>query len=170
MHAQDEHTRWRCGGTQLGCDLKPGFSRHRDVQNDNVGVKRRSKTEGLLTVRGLTDHLESRLALENVPDPTPDDRMVVGDENADYRVGHYFAPRCMAGTRTSSKAPAPSFGLIFTLPPSAVMRSRIPAKPMCPSSSSLSGATPGGRPRPSSLTCRSTPASLIEMPMSTARA
>ena len=43
-----------------------------------------------------------------------------------------------------------------TLPPSALIRSRMPARPMCPSRSSRSGLTSGG-PRPSSRTTEPQP-------------
>jgi hypothetical protein len=92
VHAQDEHARRRCGCTQLGRYPKAGFSGHRYVQNNNIGVKRCGKTQGLQTIRGLSHHLESRLPLEDVPDPTPYYRMVVDDENTDHCLGHYFAP------------------------------------------------------------------------------
>ena len=106
--------------------------------------------ERLGAVRGLGDDGEAGLGLEHVADAGSDDRVVIGHQHADGGVAHGTSAGS-TGRSTSSAAPAPRPPPNRTLPPSAPIRSRMPARPMCPSRSSRSGLTSGG-PRPSSRT------------------
>ena len=73
-------------GPQLGRDLEAGLARHGDIEDDHVGMQLCRKADRLVSVRGLTHNLESRLALQDVPDSAAYDRMIVRDENP-YRSG-----------------------------------------------------------------------------------
>ena len=118
-----------CALTQFGGDLQAGDAGHRDVEHGHVGRQLERQGERLRPIRCLADDREAGLGLEHVADAGPDDGVVVGDEHADGRAVH-VTPAAPTGTSTSSEAPDPLAPPKRTLPPRALMRSRMPASPM----------------------------------------
>ena len=74
------------------------------------------------------------LALDQRAQPEPDQVLVVGDQHPDH-VGHAGSPRSArlraTGSRACTRKPPPAVGPGLNVPPSAVTRSRMPARP-CP--------------------------------------
>ena len=127
----------------------PGIERSSTATS---GRRRSRELQRLGAGRGLADHGEPGLSLQHVADAGSNDGVVVGDQHADDGLAHDRATPS-TGTLTSTSAPPPSAPCARTLPPSAPMRSRMPARPMWPRRSYASTG-PGGNPRPSSRTSK----------------
>jgi hypothetical protein len=67
---------------QLGSCLEAGLARHADVEDREVDVALEPALDRLGAVDGLGDDLEIGLGVEDELQPLPDDRVIVGDENA----------------------------------------------------------------------------------------
>ncbi len=57
--------------------------RHRDVEEQDVGMELVDEREGFFAVGSLADNLKARLGLEQFSQAIPEDGMVVRDQNAD---------------------------------------------------------------------------------------
>ena len=116
---QDGH-RWRVGGGQ---DAPGRFqavhARHPDVHQDDVGAQGGRRRAGLHTIGRLADHLDVVAAVEDRPEPEPDQLLVVNEQDADAHVG---------STASTSKLPS-SRGSARRWPPAALARSRSPMSP-----------------------------------------
>ena len=64
---------------------------HDEVEHDHVRVEKRGHLDRLAPVRCLADDLDAFLELEEGAQPFADDRVVVGDQDAD-RLSHRRAP------------------------------------------------------------------------------
>ena len=150
VHAEHEDARVGRAAAELRRGLQAGQPRHRDVEHRDVGRQLERQGQRLGAVRGLADDGEAGLGLEHVADAGADDRVVVGHQHPDG--GALTAPRRRRpAPAPRAQRPAPRAPPNRTLPPSALIRSRMPARPMCPARSSRSGSRPAGparRPAP----------------------
>ena len=139
-----------CALPQLGRDLQARLAGHRDVEHHHVGRQLERQRERLGAVRGLAHDREAGLALQHVADAGPHDGVIVGDQDPDGGVAH-VTPGRVDGHQHLERGAALRAPPKRTLPPSALIRSRMPARPMCPSRSSRRAprpAGPGRRPAP----------------------
>ena len=88
VHAEDHHLRVRVlVGIRVG-DLVGGLDaiqlRHSDVEHRDIGMMLRGELHGFASIVGLGDDFEIRLLLEQKPESRANDRMVVGEEDADH--------------------------------------------------------------------------------------
>ena len=88
---------------QLSGGLQAGHPGHGDVEDGQVDVVGAGQVDGLRAVAGLGDDLQVRLAVEDEPYAAADQRMVVGEQDAESR----RSACVMAGvlTGTGSRAP-----------------------------------------------------------------
>ena len=82
---QHEDARARLGEHHLARRLDPVEHRHADVHQDDIWRELAGACHGLRAVAGLADHLDSRLRLENHPEAGTDERLIVGEQDADHR-------------------------------------------------------------------------------------
>jgi putative molybdopterin biosynthesis protein len=115
--------------------------RHLNVHERDVRAVLGGQRHRLPPVDGLGDHLDVIFRLEQRPDTAADQRLVVSQQDPDQD-----------GARTGSSArtwkPPPSCGPVWSRPPSADTRSRMPARP----SPGPDGRVPALVPWPSSST------------------
>ena len=123
LHREDQDL--GLGGVlkNLWSRLDAALSRHDDVHQDHVGVLGPRLEHGVLGIAGLPDDLDVGFGLEHLAQATPDDGMVVDDQNADGRVAHD------SGTSATIVVPAPWLDSIFSLPPNSANRSPMPRSP-----------------------------------------
>ena len=100
-----------------------GRAGHGQVQQDDVRLDLRRPAQGLGAVRGLGDDLHVGLGLDEHPQAGAEDRVVVGDQNADARHARY--DDC-TGKRAVIVVPCPRAEAICTAPPSNAARSCMP--------------------------------------------
>ena len=72
-----------CGG-----DPEAGVAGHGDVEHGDIGVEARGQLQRLGAGGGFGDDGEAGLALQHVADPGADDRVIVGDQDADRGLAH----------------------------------------------------------------------------------
>ena len=117
---------------------------HAYVHQQDVGVGGAGELDRCVTVGGLTHELEVGGMGHEGAEPGTDQRLVVGDRDAD----HVAVPAC--GMVAWTRKPAPSRrGPASNVPPYSAARSRMPTSPSPP----FRGATV---PRPSSTTSSTT--------------
>ena len=142
---QDEHA--DVGEVGVGGDrlrrsepVEPG---HPDVHQHDVGALGPDERQGRLAVAGLADDLDPLLAVEQDPEPGPDELLVVGEHDPDHgRPSH----------TTRTRYPPAGSGPIVAAPPVVAARSRIPTRPRPEPPATAP-------PRPPSLTSSSNPPS-----------
>jgi len=81
---QDDDTRARAGGREPSRGFDPVELRHPHVHEDHVGVETECELHGLGAVLGLPDDVNVVSRLEDHPEPTPDERLVVGEESPNH--------------------------------------------------------------------------------------
>ena len=110
-------------------------SRHRQVEQQHVGAERRRLRDRLVTVSRLADDFESRFRAQQSPQPVPEDRVIVRDDDPDRcRV---VQPWCLLGTLISSLVPKPGWLWIDSCPLMDRVRSLMITGPFrCDSTSS----------------------------------
>ena len=79
-------------GAQLAAHLDPGAVRQPDVQDRNVGTRRRDPRQRFGDRRRLADDVDVAGGLEQVPNPPTDHLVVVEQEHPDHRIEPIIAP------------------------------------------------------------------------------
>ena len=101
-----DSTRSRNAGRRPASSLaawRPGQPRHRDVEDRQVDIVRQRARDRLRAVGGVGHDREVGLRVQQLAQPAPHDRVVVGDEHArDERDAHRGAP---AGSRKRTSVP-----------------------------------------------------------------
>jgi hypothetical protein len=92
-------------GLEPSRGLDPVDARHPDVHEHDVGRCAQRRLERLGAVRGLADHRDVVLALEDRPEPAPHQRLVVGEQDPDH--GAASTGR-RARTRNPPSGPGPA--------------------------------------------------------------
>jgi hypothetical protein len=119
LHREHEHLRLGRVLQHIGDGLDTALPRHDDIHQDDVGLLGPRLEDGLLRVTGFADYLDPLFGVEHVPEPAPDNSVVIDDQDADHG----------RGTSPASVVPAPGRDSIFSLPPKSANRSRIPSRP-----------------------------------------
>src|SRR5262249_37936153 len=97
--------------------------RHPHVHQDHIRVERVCELERLDPVRGLADELDVGAGVEDHPEAAANERLVVGDEDADAQGASE------SGKRAATAKPPPGAGPADSEPPKTPTRSRIPIRP-----------------------------------------
>ena len=84
--------------------LEPIEARHPDVHQDDVGRVAPRQADGGLAVRRLGDDLDVGLRLEDHAEPGPDQRLVVGDQDAKASGGHGISESGIGPDSSGSQA------------------------------------------------------------------
>ena len=128
VRRQHEHV-----GQLLAHDLAgrrdPVELRHLQVHQDDVGAEPPGQVDGLSAVGRLADHVDVRLAGEQLLQAGPEHRVVVHDQHADG-VGHRGSPATWTAIRTI--VPTPSVDSTRTRPPPSSTRLCRPRSPYEP--------------------------------------
>ena len=111
---------------QLGQGFDAALVGHDDVEQDDVGLACAHLEDGVARVPGIADHLHVLLGLEQQPKTRANDRVVVDDDDPNHE----------SGTSATRLVPVPRVDSMVSRPSSRARRSRIPASPMPPRSSS----------------------------------
>ena len=86
-----------------------------------------------IPVAGLGHDLDVRLGLEDHPEPRPDQRLIVRDQDAQRPVGHEAdgsEPTVRSsGSHARTAYPPPTRGPASSVPPTRDARSRMPTRP-----------------------------------------
>src|SRR5207244_10809010 len=139
--AREYEEAWAGVGDQLLGGRDAVHAGHSDVHEHNVGMELPGAPYRLLAVGGLAHHVEVRFAVEDEVEAGADEGLVVDDQDADH------AGTVMRGMRACTRQPGPGArGPVWTNPPTAPTRSRMPSRPWPPP-----GPPPAG-PAPSSST------------------
>ncbi len=69
-------------GEELPGGLEPVHHRHADIHQHDVGAGPLAGVDGLSAVAGLGDDTDLRVGLEDHAEAGPDERLVVGDQDA----------------------------------------------------------------------------------------
>ena len=117
---------------------------HANVHEHHFGYEALRQLHGRFAVIGLPDDLDVVLRIEQSAEAGADKRLIVCEQHGDHR-----APSIGSSART--RKPPPGRGPISSRPPSAAVRSRMPAMPL-----PLPEIELGVPPRPSSSTWRVT--------------
>jgi hypothetical protein len=123
----DDHTKWVGDvGTGEGArDLDAVELRHTDIEQGHVGPQLPSQADGLCAVAGFSDDRDVGLGLQDEPEPAPDHRLIVGEEDVDA----HDPVRTGTGRLARTAHPASCRGPACSDPPRASTRSRMPASP-----------------------------------------
>src|SRR4051812_42055364 len=121
LHRQDEHLRVGRLLLELREYVDTALAGHHHVEEDHVGLQRAGPEDGVLRVPSLPHHLDVVLVLEQEPQPGPDDRVVVHDDDGDQ-----------SGTSTASVVPPPGLDSRASFPSWSATRSRMPTRPRPP--------------------------------------
>src|SRR5262249_32274589 len=96
MHAQDEDAyRWKSADDLLN-GIDAAELRHGEVQDDHIRLQFERLPHGLTPVPCLSDHVPTRLRLENLAQTLTYDRVIVAEENPYSR---HVMPSRQAGAR-----------------------------------------------------------------------
>src|SRR5215216_3926423 len=150
VHTEYQHPGRVGRAAQTGGYHETRLIGHGDIQHHDIRPQPGSERQRLGATGGFADHLQVGLAFDDMPDSGPHDHVVIRDQYSDG-FGRHAPFDGSRGTTISSCAPVFALPWKRTAPPSAMIRSRMPARPMWPASSSRSGLRSGG-PRPSSPT------------------
>jgi hypothetical protein len=71
---------------QLAQSLEAGLVRHGEVEQKHVRLNLAGQPDSLFAVGGLADHMKIGFRFQQLAQPVPEDGMVVGDQNADFRL------------------------------------------------------------------------------------
>src|SRR5262245_40796981 len=156
VHGQDDHG----GGGVLLDDatgrLEPVQPGHGDVHEDEPWPQLVDQLDDLVTVLGLADHFDAGDAGEERADAGADERMVVGQHDADrcHRVVLIEpAGRTAAGSQARTMVPGPpEADSILDRPPARSTRSSSPRMPMLSPARARRRAAATSNPAPSSRT------------------
>src|SRR6266536_972256 len=127
VNAQGQHPNRRMACAQLPQRLEKQPTRHRHVEQHQVGGRGLERAEqGGGGVRLARNH-HPRVGLHDATEALADDRVVIRDEDANLRVRS--AHDTARGMVTAMPVPWPGSPRIIRVPPHAKARSRIPTKP-----------------------------------------
>lgn len=112
------------GPHELAGRRDPVQAGHPDVEQAHIRPQPHGRIDRFQAVGRLTDHLDTRLRIEDHRESRPDEILVVGDEHADRH-----RPTAVRGSTTSTDQPRSESGPAANVPPSSVARSVIPTKP-----------------------------------------
>src|SRR5882757_223300 len=107
----------------LAGDLFAVHLRHRDVEHENVGAQFLDARQAFFAIGGLSHQLELRRAADQMSNGLSNERMIVGEHDADG-----FHRPCM-GTWMIAVVPRFCALSIRSVPPMYVIRSRMVASP-----------------------------------------
>jgi hypothetical protein len=88
VHREHEHAELRLLGLHLLDELDPALARHRHVEDQHVEVLGADAGDHLVAVGGLGDDAHVVGGLEQLAQPLAEDRVVVGDGDADEGSRH----------------------------------------------------------------------------------
>jgi hypothetical protein len=125
----------------------PVHTRHPQIHQHDVGPQRVDDGHRLHAVRGLADHLESRIAREHAAQAVAHDGVVVDDHQADHR----DTSAGIAGTLADTAVPLPGSASTSSEPASLDTLCRIAMRPN-PSDRTAHGSKPTPSSRTSSVT------------------
>ena len=109
---QEHHPRRRALGVELPQHRQAVLAAHAEVEQQEVGPQLAHRLERLVAVDAARHHLELRLQAEELLEPVEEDRVVVGEDDADAH---------RSGRRMSRRAPA-SLEWMRSEPPAAAIR------------------------------------------------
>src|SRR5262245_49080619 len=96
VHTQDKDAyAWKSSHDLLD-RIDTAQLRHREVEDDHIRFQFQRLPYRLPTVGSLADHLPAGLRLENLPEALTDQRVIVGQKNAD---GRHLTPSQRAAAR-----------------------------------------------------------------------
>ena len=136
VHRQHEYGDPRCDPGQLPGGGDAVELRHVQVEQGDVGLGEQHLADRLASVGSDTGHLEVRDRAEQGGQPGTDDRMVVGDDDAD---GH----DATTGMDTNDPAATSWRGRPRSIPPTSAARSRIASSPTPGDHAACAGAVVG---------------------------
>ena len=84
---QDQDARGGLGADDPPGRLDPVEHRHADVHQHDVGPQPPRRCDRVLSIAGLCEHGQLGLALEDLAQADPDERLVVGDQDGRHRIG-----------------------------------------------------------------------------------
>src|SRR5882672_11240550 len=127
VNAQCQNSNGRMAGAQLLQRLDEQAARHRHVEQHEIGGRGLEPGEQRRGRVSLAGNHHPRVRLHDPAQPLPDNRVVVGDEDANLRgrSAHGFA----TGIVTAIPVPRPGSPRTISVPPHANARSRIPTNP-----------------------------------------
>src|SRR5262249_7397476 len=151
VHRQEHDSRALLPGELLGY-AESAQDGQLHVEDDHVGQVAPDLLERDLSVGGLGHHAQVRLGLDDLPEPLPEDRMVVGDDDPDLLQG---ALASTSGASTTTVVPCPGVEWIRQVPLRSFARAERLRRPNPPSAGWPLGD--GMSPRPLSETESSSP-------------
>src|ERR1035437_802152 len=156
MHAEHQHANALHALEDFAHRVQPRTARHRYVEHHHVREEAGRARHRLNAALGLTDHREPGAVAEHVANPFAHHGMIVHHQHTNRRRVTHPRPPSQTGIRITITAPAPGDDFTRTSPPSAVMRSRIPARPRWPSASRRVSEPSPPNPGPRSATRNTT--------------
>jgi hypothetical protein len=78
----EQHADLRMRGAQGVEHAEAVEARHDEVEDEHVRAQRRDELERLVAVAGLADDLDRGIAVQSPDDPLPDEREVIGGDDA----------------------------------------------------------------------------------------
>src|SRR6266566_135319 len=127
VNAQGQNSNGRMAGAQLLQRLDEQTARHRNVEQHQIGGRGLEPGEQRRGRGRLAGNHHPRVRLHDTAQPLTDDRVVVGDEDANLRgrPAHGFD----TGMVTAIPVPCPGWPRMISVPPHANARSRMPTNP-----------------------------------------
>src|SRR6266699_4441469 len=150
VDADDEHAQGGVLRPQAGEQRQKPGAGHRDVQDHHVGGCGGKARQQVMAVDGLAHDPDVRLLDHQLMDARPDQRVVVGNDEADHPALAVGVPRS-TGMNTRTVVPRPGSPWTATRPCQVRARSRMPRIPSVPVAFSSAAVIP----RPSSETTSS---------------
>jgi hypothetical protein len=85
LHRQDDDLRLRRLGADSRDQLQPRFTRHVEIEHQHIRMMPAHESRGIRGIPRLGDNLEARLGVQEHPQPDPDDRMIIRDDDPHVR-------------------------------------------------------------------------------------